>query len=374
MTDAPKPLLLFADRLPPLAGGMEVHAGAFVHHFDQHTRYPLDAVVTRDAVGRDCLIKGATWIPLDLSALPSALPRDPAVVFFNSGRWVEDLDSLRALFPKALFVYRTGGNEILKAPLERAVIPDHADRQKFWVKSIASNIDLLVTNSAYTEQRLRDLGLPASMFARCVGGVDRLATAPDRSTRQGAPVLVCAARFVPYKNHKLLLETCALLARAGHEFSARLIGDGPLMTETQQLAAQLGLDGCCTFLGLLSNADTCREIAAADMYVQFSVDQPTQVPGGSYVHAEGMGRSLLEAITYGTFAIALRSGALEEIVTPDRGLLLDPAEPSVLAQQLGDLFCSPLPQPTPTDAYLWPRYFQRYEALWEGNRANLAGY
>ncbi|MBK6534181.1 MAG: hypothetical protein IPF99_32820 [Deltaproteobacteria bacterium] len=54
------------------------------------------------------------------------------MVFFNSGRWIEDLPRLRASFPRALFVYRTGGNEILKAPLERVVIADHLARQAHW--------------------------------------------------------------------------------------------------------------------------------------------------------------------------------------------------------------------------------------------------
>jgi glycosyltransferase involved in cell wall biosynthesis len=374
MTSAPKPVLFFADRLPPLAGGMEVHAGAFIRHFGHHASYPLDAVITRDTAGRDCLIKGDTWIPLDLDALPDLLPRNPAIVFFNSGRWIEHLFRLRAMFPEALFVYRTGGNEILKAPLERTVIASHADRQRFWVESITDNIDVLVTNSAYTEQRLRDLGLRQHLFARCVGGVERVADLQPLPPRPVRPVLVCAARFVPYKNHKLLLETFAQVARAGHDFDLRLIGDGPLMAATQQLASHLGLDGHCSFVGLLSNSDTCREIALADAYVQFSVDYLTAVPGGNYTHSEGMGRSLLEAVTYGTYVVALRSGAIDEIVTPERGSLLQTAEPSVLAQQIGELLSSPLPRPPATDAYLWPRYFQHYMTLWEGIRANPACY
>ena len=124
------PILLFADRLPPLVGGMEMHAGYFMRHFRDHRQFPLMAVISKEHGRADCLVSAAGGEPVDLEQL--AARYEPAVLFFNSGRWIEDLRTLRSLFPHAEFTYRTGGNEILKALLERAPIERHADRRCFW--------------------------------------------------------------------------------------------------------------------------------------------------------------------------------------------------------------------------------------------------
>src|SRR5690606_26774285 len=83
----------------------------------------------------------------------------PAFVFFNSGRWIEELRQIRKLFPTAKFLYRTGGNEILKAPLTYTHIPNHQLRQAYWASILNETVDLLITNSAFTEERLKMVGI-----------------------------------------------------------------------------------------------------------------------------------------------------------------------------------------------------------------------
>jgi len=174
--------------------------------------------------------------------------------------------------------------------------------------------------------------------------------------------LCCAARFVPYKNHDLLLDVVSALVEAGFDLELRLVGDGPLLKASMRNARRLGER--VVFLGNCDNETACAEIAAADYYVQFSTDRRTEVPGGSYVHSEGMGRSILEAIARGTFVIALRAGAIPEIVTPDRGLLLEPGPLKTLVRQTASLLRGPVLHPLPTAEYDWPTYFNRYESAW----------
>ncbi len=374
-----KPVLLFADRLPPLIGGMEMHAGAFIDHFSGHARWPLAGVVTRDGDGDDCLLQAGRSRKIDLTDLPVVLEAPPAIVFFNSGRWIEDLQQLRDTFPDARFVYRTGGNEILKAPLVRHHMEGHAARQRWWVSMLNASLDQLITNSAYTEKRLEDLGLLPSLFARCVGGVDAeklmRARTQARPRSPGGPVrLFCAARFVPYKNHLLLLDVFERLVQWGVDAELRLAGDGPLLDEARRRADVAPLASHVTFLGRLSNEEVCRELAHADALVQLSGERMTSVPGGSYVHAEGMGRSILEALASGVFVIAPRTGALPEILTPDRGLLLDLSTADAVAVQLASLLDGPLPEPPPLRGLGWPDYFRRYERLWEEADAAAPGH
>lgn len=342
-------LWLYADRLPPLIGGMEMHARYFIEHFDGHARFPLEGLITKDGAGADRSLRQAA--------------REPAIVFFNSGRWIEHLADIRSAHPTALFVYRTGGNEVLKAPLERMQIEAHGARQAFWADALNGAIDLLVTNSAFTEHRLRDLGVRCP-FLRCVGGVNvgALRRAPAHT---GPTVLFCAARFVPYKQHARLLALIAALIARGHDLRLRLAGDGPLEPAARELSARLGLAERVEFLGVLDNETACAETAAADFYIQLSADVDTAVPGGRYLHSEGMGRSILEALSAGTFVIAGRSGALPEVVTPERGLLLDLDQPDeALAVGISRVLAE-RPRPAPTDVYGWPTVFARYERCWE---------
>lgn len=168
----------------------------------------------------------------------------------------------------------------------------------------------------------------------------------------------------------VLCQVVAILARRGHRFRLEFAGDGPLLKETRELVQRLGIFDRVDFLGALPNEDVCACIATADFYVQFSVDLETEVPGGKYVHAEGMGRSILEALSCGTFVIALRSGALAEIVTPDRGLLMDLAQPETIANQIEPLLRAP-PQRAPFfEGYAWSHAFARYEELWEASCAS----
>jgi glycosyltransferase involved in cell wall biosynthesis len=356
------PILLFADRLPPLVGGMEMHAGYFIRHFGDHQQFPLMAVISKDPGGSDCLVSAAGREPVDFEQF--AVRNEPAIVFFNSGRWIEDLPTLRSLFPGAEFTYRTGGNEILKAPLERVPIASHADRRRFWVNTLNDTIDTLVTNSAFTEGRLQDAGVKCP-FLRCVGGVNFSAVSKPRPVRRGPPVLLCAARFVPYKHHALLIHVAAALNARGHAFELRLAGDGQLLEEIQALVRGYGLDAMVRFLGALPHEATCAEIAAADVYVQLSGDVPTPVPGGSYVHAEGMGRSILEALSAGTYVIAGCGGALHEIVEPGLGELVDIGRPEQVIEALSRVLADPPERRAPTDAYDWSHLFARYTRHWE---------
>lgn len=354
------PTVLFADRLPPLVGGMEMHAGQFIEHFAGHPRFPLVGVVTRDDHTRNCLLVEGQREVIDLVGLPERF--DPGVVFFNSGRWIEDLRDLRRAFSRATFIYRTGGNEILKAPLEHRNVPDHHERLALWVDTLNDTIDVLITNSAYTEARLQAAGITCR-FERVVGGVNQPRVCPRRPV--GGPIVfVCAARFVPYKRLDLLVDVLAELVLRGHDLILRLAGDGPLFPEILDRIAHTGLGDRVSLLGAIDNKSVCSEIAQADFYIQLSCDVLTAVPGGTYVHAEGMGRSILEAISCGTYVIAGHSGALSEIVTDYRGMLVDQKSAVAIADRIEPLLASQ-PRGVPTTEYDWNLVFARYERLWE---------
>jgi glycosyltransferase involved in cell wall biosynthesis len=354
--DKKQTILFFADRLPPCIGGMEMHAQYFIEHFTNHSRFPLIGTVTKNADCQDCLKESP--VPVEISNLPQLF--DPAIVFFNSGRWIEELENIRRLFPQSIFVYRTGGNEILKAPLIYKHIPKHSERQAYWTKTLNQAIDLLITNSAYTESRLRSLGITCS-FMRFVGGVNSLWLKSTKTPSQGPLIIFCAARFVPYKNHARLINLFQNLRLRGHNLKLKLAGDGPLLEPIQELVIKLGLTPFVDFLGVLNNEKTCQEIAQANIYMQLSSDKITEVPGGSYVHSECMGRSILEALTAGTFVVAGKGGALGEVVTKERGLLVEIDQVEKMTDQIDELLKKPLNILPFHNEFCWSNIFRKYE-------------
>lgn len=351
-------ILFFADRLPPLIGGVETHAKYFIEYFRHHPKFPLVDIVTKNGDGEDYLLSSTAVSRLN-----------PTIIFFNSGRWIEELSSIRKAYPKAIFIYRTGGNEIIKAPLSHARIPNHKERQSYWAKTLNHSIDVLITNSAYTEGRLRDIGITCP-FERCVGGVNVLAIkeALSEAPKQDAkkPItLFCSARFVSYKNHSLLISVVQELIKRGHQLRVRLAGDGPLLDQAKEQVHQGKLDSVIEFIGVLDNRQICREIAHAKLYIQLSTDQLTNVPGGSYIHSEGMGRSILEALTAGIFVIAGNSGALSEIICPERGILLALDNIPNSLNKI-DSILQAIPNRKPfRDDFSWANIFEKYEHIFE---------
>ena len=364
-------LLFFADRLPPLTGGMEIHASYFIQHFIHHPFFPIVGVVSKNDQGEDCLITEEGVVPIALEDLPDLF--DPDMLFFNSGRWIENLKFLKKMFHKAIFFYRTGGNEILKASLMNQKIPDHSMRQSYWAHTLNHTVDYLITNSAYTEKRLLNLGITCPL-TRCVGGVNAEALKPVSSERKDPLTVFCAARFVPYKNHSLFLSVIHSLILRGYQLKVRLAGEGPLMEDAHNQVIRSGLESVVEFLGVLDNQEVCEEITHADIYMQLSGDQLTQVPGGSYIHSEGMGRSILEALTAGTFVIAGQSGALSEVVKKDRGLLLEMDDVDAMIDKIAEVL-KKRPQRSPfTDQFSWKKVFNLYEELFEGAHESSTSY
>jgi len=359
-------ILFFADRLPPLTGGVEMHGRYFIEYFTNHREFPLTNIITKNTDGQDCLLRNNSCQPITIRHLSETI--NPAFVFFNSGRWIEELPQIRALFPKSFFLYRTGGNEILKASLIQQHIPSHLLRQSYWAKNINQTIDAMITNSAYTETRLRSIGVTCA-FKRFVGGVNAKSLVPSDKpiAAKNAPIVIfCAARFVPYKNHSLLLSVIKELVLRGHKLNVRLAGDGPLLDQAKELTRKENLTSIVEFLGVLDNEKVCQETVRADVYMQLSGDEVTEVPGGSYIHSEGMGRSILEALTAGTFVIAGLSGALPEIVTKDRGALIPLTTLEQVATEI-DRLMSCLPTRSPfTDCFSWENIFTKYESLLRG--------
>lgn len=356
-----KSILFFADRLPPLIGGMEIHAKYFIKYFKDNQNFTLLGIVTKNQDASDSLISNDKSIKINIDELSK--DTNPDIVFFNSGRWIEEFRKIRNIFPSAKFFYRTGGNEILKAPLVENNCFSHKTRQLYWVRTINDNINILITNSLYTEKRLKCMGIKIP-FKRFVGGVDVSDFKNIKPQKNDLVTIFCAARFVPYKNYSLMISVINELVLCGLKFKVKLAGDGPLFTKIKKQVQEHNLNSVVEFLGVLDNTQVFQEIFNADIYMQLSKDEVTKVEGGSYIHSEGMGRSILEALSAGTFVIAGKSGALPEIVYPPHGLLINLTdEVQEIAKRIAYIVKKPAAKMKIQTNFDWNKIFRGYEKL-----------
>ena len=354
-------VILFLKGSRDSIGGMEEHGWALSKWLEKNkiphyiARYlPLETNEVKFEV------EGIGLIGLDEMA--ETLPCK--VLFHNTGHLIEHFSKLKKVFPEAIQVYRTGGNEVLQARLKNGP-KDHNERQKIWVDSINNSIDILITNSKYTEMRYEKVGISSKLFFRAVGGTNAPLPITKKSTEENVLTIFCAARFVTYKNHFTLIKLLEMLILENYDANLYLAGDGPLLEAVKQQVESLNLEDQVTFLGEISPKDISKFFQKTDVYIQLSIEENRKVEGGSYTHTEGMGRSILAAISSATWIIAGHSGALPEIVYGSRGVTIDPFDYRSGVDSLKQWLDMGCPTPEQTNEYSWENYFDKYRLFLE---------
>ena len=122
-------ILLFTDTLNNHTGGMEVHQAAFIDYFSQKA----DLWIITKKEGVFLYKSGVVYEKFkDLRSFLRWLAsnNDRDIFFFNNLSWIRQTPLLRRYAPKTLFIIRSGGNDILRAPFEDDTIPVHMRQSK----------------------------------------------------------------------------------------------------------------------------------------------------------------------------------------------------------------------------------------------------
>ena len=138
------------------------------------------------------------------------------------------------------------------------------------------------------------------------------------------------------------------------------------MKDIKKKVIRYNLTKIIKFLGIIDNKKVCQEILDSNIYMQLSTDLVTEVPGGSYVHSECMGRSILEAISLGTFVVAGRGGALFEIISKDRGILIElDSSLEKITDEIEKILKNLPAKRGFSDEFSFKKIFKRYEDLFD---------
>ncbi|MFD0714088.1 glycosyltransferase family 4 protein [Paenibacillus sp. GCM10027626] len=139
--------------------------------------------------------------------------------------------------------------------------------------------------------------------------------------------LITICRLVPAKGLDILLRGCALLKQKGHSFVLHIIGDGPIRTELEQLAEQLGLHDDIIFYGYMLHPEEFMPFF--DIFVLPS-------------RAEAFGSVFAEAALCWLALVGTNVGGIaEQIDDGINGLLVPPEDPEALSEALEKVMTDP---------------------------------
>ncbi|OGW08552.1 MAG: hypothetical protein A2W75_11185 [Nitrospinae bacterium RIFCSPLOWO2_12_39_15] len=136
-------------------------------------------------------------------------------------------------------------------------------------------------------------------------------------------VIGCVASLVPHKGHKYLLEAFKNIDNA----CLILVGDGILRNELERFADELGIKNRVIFTGY--QMDVTPYIQIMDIFVLPSSER------------EGLGISVIEAMTIGKPVIATKLGGILEVIEDGvTGILVEPKDKDALAKAIKKLLNS----------------------------------
>ena len=228
--------------------------------------------------------------------------------------------------PAAQLVHRLAGAPVV-AYLYADEGPAHPRLARLAFASAASTIAV----SRYSRDLAVGLGARPARVTVIEPGVDP-PTLP-RADRCDGPLLVTVARLTDrYKGHDVVLDALRLIRERVPDACWVVVGDGPLRSELEARAAQLGVRDAVRFVGAVSDAERDAWLDRAHVFVM-----PSRLPPGG-AGGEGFGIVYLEAGVHGLPVVAgAVAGALEAVVHGETGLLVDPQSPRAVAEAVSAL-------------------------------------
>jgi glycosyltransferase involved in cell wall biosynthesis len=137
---------------------------------------------------------------------------------------------------------------------------DHVREQ-----GVAEARHFLIENSIFEPVR-REAPAMAAATNSSANGHARKTEAKSSETRAGVKQILYAGTFEPYQGVELLLRAFARLTDGRGEVQLCLIGGrAEQVAQMRELAASLGIAGCCQFTGALSKEATQTAMEAADV-------------------------------------------------------------------------------------------------------------
>lgn len=205
------------------------------------------------------------------------------------------------------------------------VLPQRPGMMEGYRQLFAQAVGIVAVSRHMVEQ-LVSLGAPAERVHWNPCG----AHVPATQARPGdaGPAFVAVGRFTGKKAPFLTLAAFAQVRARHPDARLDMIGDGPLLPASQQLALGLGIDDAVTFHGATEHDRVYELIAGGRCFVQHSVTAPDG-------DREGTPVSVLEAMALGIPVVSTRHTGIQDVVAEGTcGTLVDEYDVEGMAEAM----------------------------------------
>jgi glycosyltransferase involved in cell wall biosynthesis len=187
---------------------------------------------------------------------------------------------------------------------------------------------VIVPSRTIRDLLMREFGVAYSRITVAPPGTDPAQPAPG--SRWDPPQLLSVAALTPRKDHLNLIRALAHLAHRPWRLDiAGATTVDPATTQAVRAAiTAFGFEGRIRLLGELSGAALEAAWQRADLFVSAS-------------RFEGFGMAIAEALARGLPIVAVRAGAVAELVPESAGILVEPGHPAALAAAIRCLLDDP---------------------------------
>ncbi len=190
----------------------------------------------------------------------------------------------------------------------------------------------VLTMSAAMAREVVGMGVSASRVSVRHNGVDQgkfcVRDPKELRVKYGlpseVPIVLYTGNLARVKAPEVLVEAFGSVARLPSRPQLVVVGDGEMRSELEQTVAAKDLGSSIRFVGRRPHTEIPEWMGAADVLCLPS-------------RAEGCPNVVLEAFSSGRPVVATAVGAVPELVTPDRGRVVDVGNVSALAQALEDV-------------------------------------
>ncbi len=191
---------------------------------------------------------------------------------------------------------------------------------------LEQTVDLMLTVSNSFKQYLAQYVNEPERIKVIRNGFDQKRFRPMTHDNE-VPQIITVCRLVPAKGLDVLLEACALLKQQGHRFVLHIIGDGPIRTELEHRAEQLGIYDDTIFYGYMLHPEEFMPFF--DIFVLPS-------------RAEAFGNVFAEAALCWLALVGTAVGGIAEQIENDvNGLLVPPDDADALSAALERVVTDP---------------------------------
>ncbi len=196
-----------------------------------------------------------------------------------------------------------------------------------WVtRTVLIRVDQVIALSSSLEDLTRSLGVPDMSIKVMPNGVDVDYFKPPEDEKKS--LILFVGSIIERKGVHHLIEAAPLIFQALPDYELILIGDGPLEERLKIRSEEMGLQDKIHFLGVKSPSDVRHWMQKSKLFVLPSLE-------------EGLGVVLLEAMACATPCVGSDVGGIPDVINPEVGRLVPPAEPIQLADAITGILQDP---------------------------------